>query len=67
MSVMSAMQLLGALLLSMKEENSAPIGKDIFERSNFRCLEKGINKVMTYENGKLKYGKNRCCSIEPHK
>ena len=59
MSVMSDTRLLGALLLSMKKENSAPMGKDIFERSNFKCLEKGT----TYEDGKLKYGNKTCCSI----
>ena len=56
-SVKSDMRLLCALLLSMKEENSASLGNDIFECSNFRCLETGISKITTYEDGKLKYGK----------
>ena len=43
----------------MKEENSASLGYDIFECSNFRCLETGISKIMTYEDGKLKYGKKQ--------
>ena len=58
-SVMADMRLLGALLLSMKEENSALTGRDIFERSNFECLETGVHKITTYEDGKLKYGKKQ--------
>ena len=63
-SVKTDMRLLCALLLSMKEENSASLGNDIFECSSFRCLKTGISKIMTYEDGKLKYGKKiRSCSI----